>query len=267
METLWFKQTAVSIDSLDEMLDALDEYHHLPYSVAWVDSLATGRSLGRGVLTVGSHAKYDDLSPRQQKKPLAISPASKLELPFELPSQALNVATIRMLNIVSDQVQRHGAAIAHYEKFFYPLDFIGEWNRGYGARGFTQYQFVVPAKDGRENIRELLSAIATSGQSPFLNVLKRFGPEHPNTMLSFPMEGYTFAVDFPIRPGLKELLHRLDQRVTAMGGRVYLGKDAFMTRATFEAMYPKLHDWKVIKSTWDPTNHFTSAQAQRLGLA
>jgi FAD/FMN-containing dehydrogenase len=267
VETLWFQQTAVSIDSLDEMLDALDEYHHLPYSVAWVDSLATGRSLGRGVLTVGSHAKYDDLSPRQQKKPLAISPASKLELPFELPSQALNVATIRMLNIVLDQVQRHGAAIAHYEKFFYPLDFIGEWNRGYGARGFTQYQFVVPAKDGRENIRELLLAIATSGQSPFLNVLKRFGPEHPNTMLSFPMEGYTFAVDFPIRPGLKELLHRLDQRVTAMGGRVYLGKDAFMTRATFEAMYPKLHDWKVIKSTWDPTNHFTSAQAQRLGLA
>jgi len=267
VETLWFNQTAISIGSLDEMLDALDEYHHLPYSVAWVDSLATGKNLGKGVLTVGSHASYDELPARQKKRPLAVSTPSKVELPIELPSQALNVTTIRILNLILDQVQRHGAAIAHYEKFFYPLDFIGEWNRGYGPRGFTQYQFVVPAKDGRKNIRELLSTIASSGQSPFLNVLKRFGPEHPDTMLSFPMEGYTFAVDFPIRRGLKELLHGLDQQVAAMGGRIYLGKDAFMERATFESMYPRLTDWKAVKSKWDPTNHFTSTQAQRLGLA
>ncbi len=267
VETLWFRQTAKRVSSLDEMLDALDEYHHLPYSVAWVDSLATGRSLGRGVLTVGDHATLEDLPARHRKNPLSISPPTLVDLPFELPSQALNLATIRILNVVLDQVQRHGSPIAHYEKFFYPLDFIGEWNRGYGQRGFTQYQFVIPAQDGRKNIRELLSAIATSGQSPFLNVLKRFGPEHPNTMLSFPMEGYTFAVDFPIRAGLEALLQNLDQRVQAMGGRIYLGKDAFMAREVFEQMYPRLHEWKAIKTKWDPDNHFTSTQAQRLGLA
>ncbi|MEM6954625.1 MAG: FAD-binding oxidoreductase [Myxococcota bacterium] len=266
VETTYFRQQAVSVPHLDALLDALDEYHHLPYSVAWVDSLATGRRLGRGVLTVGEHALMDDLSPARQRAPLAVSDPSPLVLPFEMPSGALNAGTIRILNFVLDQVQRHGAAIAHYEKFFYPLDFVGEWNRGYGKKGFTQYQFVIPMEDGRRNIRTLLETIASSGQAPFLNVLKRFGPEEAETSLSFPFEGYTFAIDFPVRRGLEDLLKKLDERVVQMGGRIYLGKDAFVDAAMLARMYPRLDRWREVKARYDPNGRFASSLSRRVGL-
>lgn len=267
VETTFFKQQALSVPNLDAMLDALETNAHLPYSVAWVDSLATGGSLGRGVVIVGEHASLDDLSSRQRQAPLRTSPPPIVTLPMSMPSQALNTATVRLLNLVLDQVQKRAAPIAHYEKFFYPLDFVGEWNKGYGKRGFTQYQFVVPLSNGREHIRELLETIAHSGQSPFLNVLKRFGPERPETQLSFPFEGYTFAIDFPIRDGLETLLAQLDARLLEMGGRVYLGKDAFVDQATFEAMYPQLDAWRAVKAKYDPDSIFSSNQSRRLGLS
>ena len=267
VETTYFQQRALVVSNLDEMLDALDAHNHVPYSVAWVDSLAKGKSLGRGVLTMGDHAARADLPSKLAADPLRVSERSPLLVPFDPPSGALNTATIRVLNTVLDQMQRRGAAIAHYEKFFYPLDFINDWNRGYGKRGFTQYQFVVPMDGARENLRELLSTIAKSGQSPFLNVLKRFGPETPETQLSFPFEGYTFAIDFPVREGLSDLLAHLDQRVLAMGGRIYLGKDAFLSQDTFEAMYPKLAEWKAVKAKYDPEQRFVSSLSRRLGLS
>ena len=267
VETTYFRQTAMSAPNLDALLDGLESVSHLPYSVAWVDSLARGRHLGRGVLTAGDHAAVDDLPRRLRRNPLAVSGPPRVDLPFDLPAAALNLWTIRGLNAVLDQVQRHGAAVAHYEKFFYPLDFVGRWNRGYGRRGFTQYQFVIPLQDGRRNVAELLRTIAGSGQAPFLNVLKRFGHERPETQLSFPMEGYTFAVDFPIREGLEALLHRLDERVLAMGGRIYLGKDAFLQRPVFERMYPRLDAWRAVKARYDPHTVFSSNLGQRLGLS
>lgn len=265
--TTWFRQKAVSVPNLDAMLDAIDQSQDVPYSVAWVDSFATGAGMGRGVLTTGDHASVEELPPSQQRAPLSIAPRSPLVLPVEMPTGALNKATIRILNATIGQVQKRSPEIVSYEKFFYPLDFIGEWNRGYGAKGFTQYQFVVPTQDGHANIRELLSRISRGGQLPFLNILKRFGEEHPETMLSFPMEGYTYAIDFPVRDGLAELLAELDQCVLNMGGRIYLGKDAFLARSTFEAMYPRLDEWRAVKRRVDPHNVFSSNLSRRLGLS
>ncbi len=261
IETTFFRQTAVKVGNLDELLDALDQYE-LPYSVAWVDSLATGKQLGRGVLTVGDHASRSDL--QGIRDPLRITPPSPIVLPFEMPSGALNGVTVRILNGVLDFVQSHGAEIAHYEKFFYPLDFVGLWNRGYGPKGFTQYQFVIPLADGRRRIREILERITTSGQAPFLNVLKKFGKERG--LISFPFEGYTFAIDFPVRDGLAELLRELDRMVLDAGGRIYLGKDAFVDAATFKAMYPKLPQWQEAKAKYDPNMMFESALSKRVGL-
>jgi FAD/FMN-containing dehydrogenase len=264
VETTFFHQRAIRARDLDELLAAIHENDALyPYSVAWLDSLATGARLGRGVLTVGEHCKRADLPAKLD--PLRITPPSPVVVPFDLPSSALNTFTIRILNGVLDQVQSHGAAIAHYEKFFYPLDFVGEWNRGYGKRGFTQYQFVIPLADGPRRIREILEAIATSGQAPFLNVLKKFGREQG--LLSFPFEGYTFAIDFPVRDGLVELLRRLDRMVLDAGGRIYLGKDAFVDAPTFRAMYPKVDEWLAIKAKYDPTDVFTSNLGRRVGLS
>ncbi len=156
--------------------------------------------------------------------------------------------------------------MGHYEAFFYPLDKIAEWNRGYGRRGFTQYQFVIPFEDGLRRMREILEAILSSGELPFLNVLKRLGKESGGT-LSFPREGYTFAIDFPIRGGTPALLRRLDAMVVDAGGRIYLGKDSYTDPVTFRTMYPQVEGWLAVKTKYDPDGVFTSNLGRRLGLS
>lgn len=263
--TTYFRQRAIVVANLEELYAALSEADATyPYSVAWIDPLARGEALGRGVLTVGDHAQVDDLPARARREPLRISPPSPLMVPFELPGFALNPLTLRLLNVVIGQVQARGAAIAHYEKFFYPLDAIGEWNRGYGPRGFTQYQFVVPLEDGYRRMRPILERIGQSGLLPFLNVLKKLGPEQG--MLSFPREGYTFAIDFPISEGLPALLAELDRMVLDAEGRIYLGKDAFLGADALPQMYPRLGEWRQVKARVDPHDVFTSNLARRVGL-
>lgn len=266
VETTYFRQKAIRAENLDEMLDALAEYDaKFPYSVAWIDPLATGSRLGRGVLVVGEHATLDALPPKMRRDPLSVSSPPLLEVPFNMPSQSLNAVTVRVLNKIIETMQASSSPVAHYEKFFYPLDFVAEWNRGYGKRGFTQYQFVIPFDDGRRRLRSILERIANSGFCPFLNVLKRFG-EASIGHLSFPEPGYTLAIDFPIRDGLEAFLLELDETVLDAGGRVYLAKDAFTTAEHFAQMYPRLDEWREIKEKWDPEHVFTSNQARRVGL-
>ena len=112
---------------------------------------------------------------------------------------------------------RRAPPFGHYEGFFYPLDKIAHWNRGYGRRGFAQYQFVIPFADGARRLRDILTAILSSGELPFLNVLKRMG-KPSGGLLSFPSEGYTLAIDFPIRANTVTLLRRLDAMVLDAGG-------------------------------------------------
>ncbi len=263
IETTWFRQKAIVTRDLSEMLAAMaDTDSKYAYSVAWVDPLATGARLGRGVLTVGDHAAKGDLDGRE---PLKISGPPKLNVPFELPDFVANGFTAWLANTGIKLLLSRAAPLAHYEKFFYPLDLATNWNRGYGRRGFTQYQFVVPMTDGERVLRGLLGAIATSGQPPFLNVLKRMGKASPSP-LSFPFEGYTFAIDFPIRDGTAALLERLDAMVIEAGGRIYLGKDAFVKPATLRAMYPRLPEFLALKARLDPENVFTSELARRVGL-
>ena len=267
VETAYFNKRILAVSNLDQMLEAIRSTHDVPYSLAWIDPFATGERLGRGVLTVGDHAALDDLPADLAADPLRLSGPPKITVPFELPDITLNSLSVQLVNRVIEwrlsQRKRH----AHYEDFFYPLDAIGHWYRGYGKRGFTQYQFVIPFEpDGRAHLHKLLDAIATSGQLPFLNILKIMGPESGG-VLSFPMEGYTFAIDFPVRPGLRELLQRLDQMVLDAGGRIYLGKDAYLSADMFRAMYAEqLPRFLALKKTYDPDNVFTSDLARRVGL-
>jgi decaprenylphospho-beta-D-ribofuranose 2-oxidase len=266
VDTAYFRQQAVVVRDLRELLDAFDQYdEQLPYSVAWIDPLARGKGLGRGVLTVGDHAGVEDLPKRLRREPLRVTPPSPLAVPIDLPEFALNPITLRVLNVAIGQVQARGGHIAHYEKFFYPLDVVGEWNRGYGRRGFTQYQFVIPLDDGYANMRAILERIAGSGHLPFLNVLKKFG-RATEGHLSFPFEGYTFAIDFPIGAGLDALLAELDAMVVDVGGRVYLGKDAFLRAESLPRMYPRLDEWRRIKAKYDPHDTFRSHLSDRVGL-
>lgn len=267
VETTYFRQKKIVANDLESMLDAIDASDRdFPYSVATLDVLAKGARLGRGVLVVGDHARLEELPPSLAVDPLKLSPSvPKVAVPFELPSFTLNPLTIRIVNAVILAIQSRSAEFAHYEGFFYPLDMIADWNRGYGHAGFTQYQFVIPFDDGRRRLREILTTIFSAGELPFLNVLKRMGKESGGT-LSFPREGYTFAIDFPIRANTAALLERLDAMVLEAGGRIYLGKDAFVRPDTFRAMYPALDAWLETKAKYDPDNVFTSDLGRRVGL-
>jgi decaprenylphospho-beta-D-ribofuranose 2-oxidase len=233
--------------------------------VATLDVFAKGARLGRGVLAVGDHATQSELPAKLAADPLRVSGAPRLSVPFDLPELTLNRLSIRLVNAFAQQVQMRGKPYTHYESFLYPLDMLAHWNRGYGRRGFTQYQFVIPFAEGLRHMREILGAILSSGELPFLNVLKRLGKESGG-VLSFPREGYTFAIDFPIRAHTAALLERLDAMVLAAGGRVYLGKDSFLSAETFRAMYPSLDQWLEVKAKYDPDRLFTSDLGRRVGL-
>ena len=265
IETTFFKQKAVVFSNIDDLLEGFEKYDAAyDYSVAWVDSLATGRKLGKSVLTMGNAAVIEDLSKSQQKNPLLVTGDPKLTLPVFLPNFSLNPVSVKMLNKVIEFSQSKAASVIHYEKFFFPLDAINNWNRGYGKRGFIQYQFVIPLENGVANIRKILNEIAKSGCTPFLNVLKKFGKGHG--YLSFPMEGYTFAIDFPMTRSLPSFVNKLDQMVIDFGGRIYLGKDAMLDRDKFQKMYPDYGNWLSIKKKYDPDNVFSSNLSRRIGL-
>lgn len=265
VETTYFKQKSVVIRNLDHMLEALDTYdHEYNYSVAWIDALAKGRKLGSGVLTLGNAARLSDLPQKLQSDPLKLHKTGKLKVPFFLPSFTLNGLTVRVLNRAIAFVQNSPKEFVHYEKFFFPLDAINNWNRGYGKRGFIQYQFVIPEADGKRHLTEILQMIAGSGCTPFLNVFKRMGDGQG--ILSFPFKGYTLAIDFPVTRQLKTFTPSLDAKVLEAGGRLYLGKDALLEEGMFKKMYPQFGEWVAIKRKYDPQNAFNSDISRRLGL-
>jgi len=266
IETTYFRQKAVKAKDLESMLQALEQYdHEYTYSVASLDVLAKGDSLGRGALSLGEHARLDELPPELAKDPLRIVGDPKIRLPVDMPEFSMNPLSIRIVNAAIQYIQSRDTPIKHYDAFFYPLDIAADWNRIYGRRGFTQYQFVVPFEDGLRHMRKILTAIFSSGQVPPLNVLKRFGKESGG-ILSFPREGLTFAIDFPVRADTPALCRSLDELVLDAGGRIYLGKDSFVEPAMFEKMYPAVHRFREIKAKYDPNNVFTSELGRRVGL-
>ena len=265
IETTYFRQKSVVIRNLDHMLEALDKYdHEYNYSVAWIDALAKGNKLGGGVLTLGNAARLSELPEKLKADPLKLHSTGKLSVPIFLPSFTLNGLTVRILNKVIAFVQNSPKEFVHYEKFFFPLDAINNWNRGYGKRGFIQYQFVIPEANGKQHLTEILTMIAGSGCTPFLNVFKRMGDGQG--ILSFPFSGYTLAIDFPVTPALFAFTPKLDAKVLEAGGRLYLGKDACLHETMFKQMYPRFTEWMAIKQKYDPNNEFTSDIARRLGL-
>ena len=256
---------AENLEQLFELLNDTDRDDR--YSVAWIDCLASGENLGRGVAMFGHHADAEHLPPKLGE-PLRAKPSRNRSMPFDLPSWTLNQKTIGMFN--NFYFKREGgkkkAFLTGYDAYFYPLDSITAWNRMYGKGGFVQYQCVIPDATAFEGIKELLEAVSETKRASFLAVLKRLGAQGSG-MLSFPMAGYTLALDLPIRDeGLFNLLNRLDEIVQRHNGRVYLAKDARMSADSFHAMYPRYDEFMSVKNNVDPDNHFSSSMSLRLGM-
>ena len=266
VESAWVLVDYQKATNLEDALGRMTESDiRYQYSVAWIDCLATGRHMGRAVLMRGNHAPANEL-PASIRNPLAEPPRRRWTLPFDFPSLALNSLTVRAFNAFYYGVHRNAARqLVDLEKFFYPLDAIQHWNRLYGRRGFVQYQVALPLEGGLEGLKEVLTRLARSRRASFLAVLKRFGKPNPG-LLSFPIQGYTLALDLPVARGLIPLLHELDRVVLNYGGRIYLAKDAVMTSHSFAAMYPKLEQFRAIKSRLDPRGLLSSSMARRLAI-
>ncbi|HEX8065466.1 MAG TPA: FAD-binding oxidoreductase [Thermoleophilaceae bacterium] len=247
-------------DLMARMLARDDEYR---YSVAWIDCLARGRSLGRSVLIRGDHAPAGAGGPNG-----SLGGGARLSAPPWTPPGLLRRSTVRAFNEAYYRAapRSETGRVERLRPFFYPLDSVGSWNRVYGPSGLLQYQLAVP--HGREDaLRAALERLSGAGCPSFLAVLKRFGPQRTG-LISFPLEGWTLALDVPAAvPGLGALLDGIDELVAEAGGRVYLAKDSRLRPDLLAAMYPRLDEWRAVRAGADPGGVMRSDMARRLGLA
>lgn len=248
----WVEFQAVKIpstflDAEDTSFANVDGYFDLmaekkggfEHTMAWIDCLAGGDALGRGVLSCANWAPKGGFAAHREDP--------KLKMPMDAPGIALNALSVKAFNALYGALkQANGKKYKpHYEPFLYPLDAIAHWNRGYGSKGFYQYQSVVPPCAARDAVKEMLTLIAKSGQGSFLAVLKDFGPQESLGMLSFPAPGTTLALDFPNKgKRTLKLMAELDVVVRQAGGRLYPAKDGRIPAEMFRAGFPKLQDFR-----------------------
>ena len=265
IETSYIKQKQIKAKNLEELIGLFEKYKDFTYSMAWIDCLTKGERFGRGILIIGEHAKRNELNKAQHKKPLVYSGKPKISFPFNLPSWMLNTLTVKIFNFLyyGKNLKKQINNVVAYEPFFYPLDAILNWNRGYGKKGFVQYQFVLPLAS-KQGLIDILKRISEEGLGSFLAVLKVFGRQE--SLISFPEEGYTLALDFPVRQGLFTFLDELDGIVLRYGGRIYLSKDARMKPEVLEKGYPNLEKFRSILKKYNPTDKLSSMQSERLLL-
>ncbi len=252
---------------LGDMLSRLtSEDDAFRYSVAWLDGIARGRSLGRGVLMRANTADPSALPPRWRSRPHCSSPRRRHTLPCFLPGVTVNPVSMRLLNSTYYHLHRPGESLVDFDRYFFPLDAVEHWNRGYGRRGFVQYQALFPNDSAETGTRELLECVTRSRLSSFLAVLKRSGPAGDG-MLSYLFPGVTLALDFPnVGPRLAEITKQLDRILLKHDGRLYLAKDALTSAETIRAMYPRLDEFLDVRRQIDPDGLFSSDLSRRLGL-
>ncbi|WP_175621429.1 FAD-binding oxidoreductase [Chryseobacterium schmidteae] len=228
IETAYIRQESIKAENLDEIFRLFDESESWTYTVAWIDCLQKGKDIGRSILMRGEHAFAHELPQKFSKNPLRLKKKFSPTVPFYFPGFVLNALTVKLFNLLyyKKQTKKELKNIIDYETYFYPLDAINDWNKIYGKSGFIQYQMVIPKENGKEGMKKILETIANSGNGSFLAVLKLFGKNNSEAYNSFPIEGYTLALDFKVNSKLKKLVEQLDQTVQEFGGRIYLTKDS-----------------------------------------
>ena len=258
INSAFLDQQTIKTRNLAETFAAFEDNEGAAYSVAWLDCLAKGEQLGRSLLMLGDFRDDDDLDYHLKSKP---------GVPFNFPGFTLNSWSIAAFNTLYYAKAGTGGAQqkVDIDSFFYPLDSIANWNRIYGSQGFLQYQFVLPREASLLGLQAMLKIISDKGKGSFLAVLKLCGRANDN-YLSFPLEGYSLALDFKIETGLFDLLNLLDDIVVEHGGRIYLAKDARVSRTVFEKGYPGIDQFRQLRQEYKMNEKFNSLQSRRVGI-
>ncbi len=243
--------------NLDEALALLSDPGG-SHRVAWLDLL--GRRPGRGVVTRAEHVPG---APGEGGPTVD----ARATVPERWPGWLLRPATVAAFNDIrfrrAPRTER--GRLQGFGAHMFPLDVLGAWSRLYGRRGFYQYQMVVPSR--RDDVLGTVIETLRRARVPcFLAVLKDLGPSN-GAPLSFPIEGWTLALDLPrSAPGLTGALQICDEIVAAAGGRVYLTKDARIRADAVRSMYPRLPEWRGVRDRVDPEGLWRSDLAIRTGL-
>ena len=266
VESGWIRQATLPAPDLDTAMRLFEDFGEATYSVAWIDCLADGAKLGRSAIMLGEHAAAWELPERRRAEPFRTPRRKMIPVPFEAPSGLLNTVTVKTFNAA--YYLRHagdrGTRLVDWDSYFYPLDAIADWNRIYGGQGFLQFQCALPLDSARAGLGELLKTISASGQGSFLAVLKRLGAKQAGAF-SFPMEGYTLALDFPVSPRTLALMERIDRIVLDHGGRFYLAKDSRMSAQTLRASDGRVPEFTARRRDLGAAT-FQSSQSERLDL-
>ena len=263
--TSWIKQKTISAKNIDHAIEIFEENLDSTYSVAWIDCLSKGNKLGRSLVMLGEHANVSDLDSNMKRDPLMIKSKTKIRIPFNFPSFILNYFTVKIFNYIyySFGKKKNGYKLVDYDTYFYPLDYFLDWNKIYGSDGFAQFQCVLPLKNAKLGMHEILNALSFFKSNSFLTVLKRFGKQE--SYLSFPMEGYTLALDFPITKKNIDLMKKLDEITLKYKGRFYLAKDSRMNSCTLEKSDIRFKKYRKFRSS-EMKKSFSSVQSERLEL-
>ena len=266
VQSAWIRQETIIAGNLTSAMQAFDLAQDANYSVAWIDCLAQGRALGRSLVMLGEHATASELPHQHRLHPFRTPVRGRKTVPFDAPTFALNRLTVKAFNALywRKGQQSAGETYVDWDRYFYPLDAVLGWNRIYGRRGFVQFQCVLPLDAAQAGLTEILTETAQTGQGSFLAVLKRLGAQ--DSRFSFPMQGYTLALDFPANARTLALLDRLDAITLAHGGRIYLAKDARMAAHTLHQSDPRAGEFAQMRRDAGLRDQFASAQSERLLL-
>ena len=265
INTGWIVQELFVGKNISKTFEIFEQNINSTYLVAWIDCYAKGNNLGRSLVMTGEHAKKEEINLRNKFNTFEIPKKLKLKIPFFFPSFVLSNFSVKIFNYLNFLLGKlkKGRKIIDWDSFFYPLDKLLNWNKIYGYRGFVQFQCVIPLTNANNGISELLKCISQSKSSSFLAVLKRFGKQ--DSKFSFPMEGYSLALDFPINKQNLLLLDSLDEITIKYGGRFYLAKDSRVSRKTFERSDERIRSFKSFRRK-KLSQRFNSCQSDRLGL-
>lgn len=281
-------QTTIKTQNLKDTLEHLDACKNSPYAVAWIDSLATNKALGMGIVTYGDFSSDNELEQSIIHYPNDCNcnhttyishtnqyddiyeegdyiKRNKINIPFYFPSATLNYLSVSIFNKLYYARAKVGSSKVSFERFFYPLDSILNWNKVYGKKGFLQYQCIIPKESGYKALYEILSVITQEKSASFLNVLKLYGKED-SSFLCFPLEGYSLALDFKITNDVFELMDKLDEIVLKYGGRLYLAKDSRMSKEMFDKTYKRANEFRTLRKDYNMMGKLQSLQGERLGI-